>query len=252
VLARSDRELAEQSYVDLVDVVTHVAAQQSMVRATAAEAPVMGSPVLLERLVQNLVENGVRHNIAEGGWAEVTTGTRPDGRVEPVVTNTGPVVPRYEIPGLFEPFRRLTTDRVARNGVGLGLSVVRAVASTRRRGRRRATRGRRPGRNGRAPWRRDAGTGLPDCPGGNVTVTTRPPAGLGVTSTDTSWAVAMARTIDSPSPTPAPVRALERLEEPLDRVRRHDQAGVRDREHAVAARHPDQRRRIGRAGGGSC
>jgi signal transduction histidine kinase len=37
-------------------------------------------------------------------------------------------VPRYEIPGLFEPFRRLGTDRVAGPGAGLGLSIVRAVA----------------------------------------------------------------------------------------------------------------------------
>jgi signal transduction histidine kinase len=44
------------------------------------------------------------------------------------VTNTGPVVPRYEIPNLFEPFRRLATDRLSTSpGAGLGLSIVRAV-----------------------------------------------------------------------------------------------------------------------------
>jgi signal transduction histidine kinase len=79
--------------------------------------------------VQNLVENGVRHNVAEGGWVRVTTGTRPDGTAFLAVSNTGPVVPRYEIPGLFEPFRRLGTDRLATSpGAGLGLSIVLAVA----------------------------------------------------------------------------------------------------------------------------
>ena len=36
------------------------------------EAPTTGDPVLLERLVQNLVENAVRHNVPEGGWVRVT------------------------------------------------------------------------------------------------------------------------------------------------------------------------------------
>jgi signal transduction histidine kinase len=44
------------------------------------------------------------------------------------VANTGPFVPRYEVDGLFEPFRRLGTERLAGSGVGLGLSIVRAVA----------------------------------------------------------------------------------------------------------------------------
>jgi signal transduction histidine kinase len=133
LLARSENTIAERSYVDLADVAEHVVAQVPAgpvtVRAQAAEAPTTGSSVLLERLVQNLVENGVRHNVAEGGWVRVTTGTRPDGSVVLVVSNTGPVVPRYEVPGLFEPFRRLGADRLATApGAGLGLSIVRAVA----------------------------------------------------------------------------------------------------------------------------
>jgi signal transduction histidine kinase len=127
-LAKSDRELGELSYVDLADVVTHVAAQHPTVTASPGEAPTLGNAVLLERLVQNLVENGVRYNVERGSvW--VTSDTRPDGSVELVVTNTGPVVPPYELPGLFEPFRRLTTNRQATpTGAGLGLSIVRAVA----------------------------------------------------------------------------------------------------------------------------
>jgi signal transduction histidine kinase len=132
VLARSENTIAERPYVDLADVVEHVVAQVPQgpvtVRTQTEEAPTTGSPVLLERLVQNLVENGVRHNVADDGWVRVTTGTRPDGSAVLVVSNTGPVVPRYEVPGLFEPFRRLGTDRLATSpGAGLGLSIVRAV-----------------------------------------------------------------------------------------------------------------------------
>jgi signal transduction histidine kinase len=133
VLARSEREVTDRSYVDLADIVDHVTTQVHpgpvAVRADAAEAPTLGNPALLERLVHNLVDNGVRHNLAEGGWVRVSTAAGPD-TVELLVSNTGPVIPRYEIPGLFEPFRRLAADRVtdASPGAGLGLSVVAAVA----------------------------------------------------------------------------------------------------------------------------
>jgi len=51
-----------------------------------------------------------------------------DDAVRLTVTNTGPVVSPYEVPGLFEPFRRIR-DRVgSARGTGLGLSIVRSVA----------------------------------------------------------------------------------------------------------------------------
>ncbi|WP_328466182.1 ATP-binding protein [Actinoplanes sp. NBC_00393] len=129
LLARSDREVTERSYVDLADIVDHVAVSDTVkVLAEPGEAAVLGDPVLLERLVQNLVENGVRHNVAAEGWVSVATRTRTDGWVELQVANSGPVVPRYEVPGLFEPFHRYGTERLASPGAGLGLSIVRAVA----------------------------------------------------------------------------------------------------------------------------
>jgi signal transduction histidine kinase len=101
------------------------AARPAPVDLRLSPSLVHGDPVLLERLVQNLVENGVRHNVPSG-WVRVVTGYR-DGRAAVEVSNTGPVVPPYEIPGLFEPFRRLGTDRLAGGGAGLGLSIVRGV-----------------------------------------------------------------------------------------------------------------------------
>jgi signal transduction histidine kinase len=128
LLARSEREVTERSYVDLADIVDHVAVSDTVkVVAEPEEAAVLGDPVLLERLVQNLVENGVRHNVPDGGWVRVTTCTRPDGWVELQVSNSGPVVPRYEVAGLFEPFRRYHRERLAAPGAGLGLSIVQAV-----------------------------------------------------------------------------------------------------------------------------
>ncbi|WP_449474263.1 ATP-binding protein [Streptomyces tanashiensis] len=83
-----------------------------------------GDPVLLERLLHNLVANAVRHNVPEGR-VEVRTG--PDIGIE--VANTGPVVPSATVPLLFEPFRRLNERTHAPGeGAGLGLSIVDAVA----------------------------------------------------------------------------------------------------------------------------
>ncbi|GAB2745501.1 sensor histidine kinase [Amycolatopsis magusensis] len=135
LLAGSENEILDRRPVDLADVVTHVVAQTAAeaeragieVRADAAEAMTTGDAVFLERLVQNLVENGIRHNT--GGWVHVVSRTGADGRAEVEVRNTGAVVPQYEIPALFEPFRRLATDRLATaKGAGLGLSIVRSVA----------------------------------------------------------------------------------------------------------------------------
>lgn len=128
-LAQSEPEVTAGSYVDLADIVEHVASQtpSEMVHISPGEATTTGNPVLLERLVQNLVENGTRHNIPEGGWVRVTTGTLPDGSASLEVSNTGPVVPRYEISKLFEPFHRLS-GRTSAPGTGLGLSIVQSVA----------------------------------------------------------------------------------------------------------------------------
>jgi signal transduction histidine kinase len=94
-------------------------------------APVTGDPELLDRLVGNLVENAVQHNV-DGGRVAVRVGIaahagRPVAAL--TVTNSGPVVPADGVGELFEPFRRGGTARTAARGAGLGLSIVRAVTA---------------------------------------------------------------------------------------------------------------------------
>lgn len=138
LLANSESEVVERYPVDLSDIVTHVVAQIAdeatragvSVHEQAGEAVTDGDALLLERLVHNLVENGIRHNVAAEGWVRVVSRTPPGSdHVEVVVSNSGPIVPPYEVPSLFEPFRRLGAERVATaKGAGLGLSIVRSVA----------------------------------------------------------------------------------------------------------------------------
>ena len=92
-----------------------------------AAAVVSGDEQLLDRLVANLVDNAVLHNV-EGGHVDVLTATR-NGWACLVVSNTGPLIPAEVVDRLVEPFRRLEEDRTSRRpGSGLGLSIVAAVA----------------------------------------------------------------------------------------------------------------------------
>jgi signal transduction histidine kinase len=133
VLARSERQLVDRSFVDLADltqyVVFHQPAHELTVDLEAAEAPTIGNSVLLERLIRNLVENAVRYNVKDG-WISLRTYTDQDGTAVLEVSNTGPEVPPFEVPSLFEPFHRSEGVRAADGppGSGLGLSIVRAVA----------------------------------------------------------------------------------------------------------------------------
>jgi len=129
-VAHSEQGLTVREAVDLAEVTSHVLDQVPLnnleLRRDLAPAPTTGDPVLLERVAQNLVQNAVAYNV-EGGWVDIRTEATDDA-VRLTVTNTGPVVSPYEVPGLFEPFRRIR-DRVgSARGTGLGLSIVRSVA----------------------------------------------------------------------------------------------------------------------------
>ncbi|MEU4279252.1 ATP-binding protein [Streptomyces tanashiensis] len=132
LLAASEQGLKERRRVPVDELARQVVAAlddeaaERGVHITVRTLPltVDGDPVLLERLLHNLVANAVRHNVP-GGRVEVRTG--PDIGIE--VTNTGPVVPSATVPLLFEPFRRLNERTHAPGeGAGLGLSIVDAVA----------------------------------------------------------------------------------------------------------------------------
>lgn len=121
--------------VDLADLVPSVvapveqeAAQRSItITRDVLPAPTSGDPRLLERLIGNLVENAVRHNV-DGGWLRVVTGA-VGGFAYVEVSNGGPVIPPGDVEALFEPFRRGGRVRTATRGAGLGLSIVRLIVN---------------------------------------------------------------------------------------------------------------------------
>jgi hypothetical protein len=131
LLARSEAATGQEEPVDLgaltADCVTDLwaRAQEAHVeiRDDLEPAWTTGHPGLLERLIANLVDNAIRHNV-DGGYLQVRTRTDGD-LVELVVANGGEPIDPRRVEELAEPFRRL--DRSGR-GFGLGLSIVRSIA----------------------------------------------------------------------------------------------------------------------------
>ncbi len=161
-LARSQRGLEVREFVDLAAVVRDRLPEVDLSEANLSDAnladgslsdarlsdaalrvevrlesaPVLGDPQLIERLVVNLTDNAVRHNLplGEGSWVSVWTGLDASGRPGLRIENSGPVITADQAAGLFEPFRRLGAERVGkrdgrRDGLGLGMSIVAAVVA---------------------------------------------------------------------------------------------------------------------------
>ena len=134
-LTRSQAGLERRERVELATLTTQaIAAHQSRLtdrdldlRTTLDPATTLGDPRLLERLISNLIDNAIRHNVPSGRLA-ITTGTR-DKRPFLSITNTGPPIPPDQLERLFEPFQRLAERTGHNNGHGLGLSIVRAIAT---------------------------------------------------------------------------------------------------------------------------
>ena len=138
VLARAQhRALADRTAVALHELVAN-ALQDRAVDLTAknltvrvdpsTQAWTRGSPALLARMVENVLDNAVVHN-DDGGWIRVATPY--DGvEVRLVVETGGQVLDQRRVDRLAQPFERLGTDRTgSEHGCGLGLSIVAAIAA---------------------------------------------------------------------------------------------------------------------------
>ena len=96
--------------------------------ASLDRAHAIGDPDLVQSLIANLLDNAIRHNIADG-IVEVSTSATADG-ARLSVRNTGGIVPLAEVERLFQPFRRLGEQRVGTgDGHGLGLTIVKSIAT---------------------------------------------------------------------------------------------------------------------------
>jgi two-component system sensor histidine kinase VanS len=136
LLGRGDRGSVTRDSVDLSLIAEEAAetllplAEQRRITldVTGGAARTSGSAELLERMVTNLVQNAIVHNLPAGGTVTVHTEAQGDASVLRV-QNTGRRLPPEVIPTLTEPFER-GTERVRigeHAGVGLGLAIVHSV-----------------------------------------------------------------------------------------------------------------------------
>ena len=133
-LARSQRGLDHREPLDLAAVTTSAlqalqpaaAARGLTVSTSISTAPVPGDERLLQRLVTNLIDNAIRHNIPHG---EISIRVTASGEHPSLtITNTGPAITPDQITRLLQPFQRLTGRPADGKCLGLGLSIAAAIA----------------------------------------------------------------------------------------------------------------------------
>ncbi|MGB0095409.1 MAG: HAMP domain-containing sensor histidine kinase [Solirubrobacteraceae bacterium] len=130
MLARSEAATGGGEPVDLAAMAAfcitdlHARSEEAGVRVRDELEPAWtrGEPGLLERMIANLIDNGIRHNV-RGGFLNVSTHAL-DGRAYLIVGNGGPRIDPADARSLSEPFRRLDRSLA---GLGLGLSIVSSV-----------------------------------------------------------------------------------------------------------------------------
>ncbi|MFE6867958.1 sensor histidine kinase [Kitasatospora sp. NPDC057692] len=137
LLGRADRKSFTREPVDL-SLIAEEAAETLLPLAekrrialdvTGEKTQTLGSAALILRMVTNLVQNAIVHNLPSGGTVTVHTESQHDASVLRVENTGGRVVPAELLQTLTEPFRRGTertrTDDHA--GVGLGLAIVHSI-----------------------------------------------------------------------------------------------------------------------------
>ncbi|HWX03014.1 sensor histidine kinase [Collimonas sp.] len=123
-----------QSDVNLIEVVQRVIEEQATVAQSkridlgfefcTSPVTVRATPVMLEELVANLLDNALRYTPA-GGIVTVAVDSSQLGALLRVEDN-GPGIPEAERGRVFERFYRLQEERS--DGSGLGLAIVREIA----------------------------------------------------------------------------------------------------------------------------
>ena len=128
VLQAHPRDFYLQALFDrlLPDFTRHATEKQIRLGIVATKAIVRTDPVLLERILMNLISNGIRYT-SKGG---VVVGCRRGkGGVRIEVWDSGSGIPEHRQQEIFQEFVQLNNPERDRNkGLGLGLAIVERMA----------------------------------------------------------------------------------------------------------------------------
>lgn len=115
---------------DLIDSLLPLAEHRGINLSLRTDKPpawAMGDAFLIETVLTNLVENGLKYTPAGGQVSVSITANATEARI--TVQDTGPGIPPEHLPHLFERFYRVDTARARpTGGVGLGLAIVTEAA----------------------------------------------------------------------------------------------------------------------------
>ncbi|UCC56940.1 MAG: HAMP domain-containing protein [Gammaproteobacteria bacterium] len=120
------------SMCELVQDVTQkfqLRAREKSIRLDASlnpDAPLVhGDIAMMQRALENLLENGLRHTPAGG---RIHIGVDVDsGNIVVQVTDTGCGIPAGDVPRIFERFYQQDKNRSGSSGAGLGLAIVKRI-----------------------------------------------------------------------------------------------------------------------------
>lgn len=127
-IPRTDRIALSPMIEEVLTDLTPLAEQNAVTLDQTGDTVVMiGSDVLINRMLFNLVENAIKYN-RPSGKVTVSTQEQP-GKVLIRIRDTGPGIPDEHRQNIFQPFYRVDKSRSrALGGVGLGLSLVWEIA----------------------------------------------------------------------------------------------------------------------------
>ena len=126
-IARNDEIAVDALIEEVIADLEPLAAKKNVGLIQKSEAvTMMGSDILIYRLVYNLVENAIKYN-KQGGHVTVSCNEQ-DKHIHIIVADTGSGIPKEMRDRVFEPFFRVDKSRSRElGGVGLGLALVNEI-----------------------------------------------------------------------------------------------------------------------------
>ena len=126
-IARNDAIAVDALIEEVIADLEPLAAKKHVGLIQESEAvTMMGSDILIYRLVYNLVENAIKYN-KQGGHVTVSCNEQ-DKHIHIIVADTGSGIPKEMRDRVFEPFFRVDKSRSRElGGVGLGLALVNEI-----------------------------------------------------------------------------------------------------------------------------
>ena len=127
VVVRDDNILVDALVEEVLADLEPLALEKQIALVGNCDAVVMvGSDILLYRLVYNLVENAIKYN--HSGGSVTVSAFQNEKHIYLLVEDTGNGIPKELRERVFEPFFRIDKSRSrALGGVGLGLALVREI-----------------------------------------------------------------------------------------------------------------------------